>query len=70
MKQAAQIKSFEQRVTDLEKKVGELEEQPTSKQPVDTTKAEFTMANFAEFRRDGDQLYSPPFHTHPNGYKM
>ena len=32
--------------------------------------AEFTMADFKEYKRDGDEWYSPHFYTHPNGYKM
>ena len=30
---------------------------------------EFTVTNFNQYR-DGEQWYSPPFYTHPHGYKM
>ena len=29
-----------------------------------------TMTNFEQHKTDSDQLYSPPFYTHPQGYKM
>ena len=32
--------------------------------------AEFTMTHFEEYKRDGDEWYSPHFYTHPRGYKM
>ena len=32
--------------------------------------ADFTMTDFDEYRRDNDMWHSPPFYTHPNGYKM
>ena len=31
---------------------------------------EFTMTNFEQHKKDCDRWYSPPFFTHPNGYKM
>ena len=31
---------------------------------------ELTMTNFEQHRKDGDEWYSPPFYTHPKGYKM
>ena len=30
----------------------------------------FTMTNFAQHKRNKDTWYSPPFYTHPHGYKM
>ena len=40
--------------------------QPSSNYPL----TEFTMTNFEEYKRDNDEWHSPPFYTHPNGYKM
>ena len=31
---------------------------------------ERTMTNFEQLKTDSDQWYSPPFYTHPQGYKM
>ena len=31
---------------------------------------EMTMTNFEQHKIDSDQWYSPPFYTHPQGYKM
>ena len=31
---------------------------------------ELTMTNFEQHKIDSDNLYSPPFYTHPRGYKM
>jgi hypothetical protein len=31
---------------------------------------ELTMTNFEQHKKDRDQWYSPPFYTHPKGYKM
>ena len=43
-------------------------------QPVTGTykpvRAQFTMNNFKKYKRDNGTWYSPPFYTHPNGYKM
>jgi TNF receptor-associated factor 4 len=32
--------------------------------------AELTMTNFEQHKKDGDTWHSPPFYTHPKGYKM
>ena len=32
--------------------------------------AELTMINFEQHKKDGDEWCSPPFYTHPKGYKM
>ena len=76
---------FERRMAKLENKVVELDRMITSKpQPLGQPQqpdghvtgtykpvgAEFTMTNFAEYKRDSDIWYSPHFYTHPNGYKM
>ena len=34
------------------------------------TEAEFTMTDIKEYKRDNEEWYSPPFYTHPSGYKM
>ena len=31
---------------------------------------ELTITNFEQHKLDSDQWYSPPFYTHPQGYKM
>ena len=31
---------------------------------------ELTMTNFDQHKIDSDEWYSPPFYTHPRGYKM
>ena len=33
-------------------------------------RVEFTMTDFDEYTRDGEEWYSSHFYTHPNGYKM
>ena len=35
-----------------------------------TCPVEFTMTNFKQHHRGGDKWCSPPFYTHPKGYKM
>jgi ferredoxin-thioredoxin reductase catalytic subunit len=32
--------------------------------------AELIMTNFEQHKKDGDKWHSPPFYTHPKGYKM
>ena len=32
--------------------------------------AEFTMTNFEQHKTDNDEWFSPPFYTHPKGYKF
>ena len=50
-------------------------DQPSSNQQPNAyvtkpTEVEFTMTDIEEYKRDNDEWYSPPFYTHPSGYKM
>ena len=62
---------LEQRVTELEGKLEKLEGAQhvasNTGQPIGPV--EFTMANFEQHKND-KEWYSPPFYTHPHGYKM
>lgn len=62
---------LEQRLTDLEAKL-ELPTACTCKTPFTqpTGTLELTMGNFESKKRDHVPWFSPPFYTHPQGYKM
>ena len=55
------VEQKKEKITQLEQKMAML----TPSFPAD-----FTMVNFDELKRDSRVWYSPPFHTHPHGYKM
>ena len=61
--------NLNQRVSELERKVNGTQSVPSHLgQPV--IPVQFTMANFERHRREDEDWYSPPFYTHPRGYKM
>ena len=78
MKQTALVMSLktekqqlEQHVTVLEEKIKKLEaaQQVASYTGQPIRPVEFTMTNFNQYQ-DDEHWYSPPFYTHPHGYKM
>ena len=58
---------LEQRVIELEGKLEKLEGASHTGHPIGPV--EFTMTNFEQHKND-DRWDSPPFYTHPHGYKM
>ena len=62
---------LEQRVTELEGEVVQLKQAQdvafNTGQPIGPV--EFTVTNFEQHKND-ERWYSPPFYTHPHGYKM
>ena len=58
---------LEQRLTDFE---GKMEVFPKTSCGQPTRAVEFVMDNFERRARDHTHWYSPPFYTHPQGYKM
>ncbi len=54
----------------LERTKDDMKELKTELQCVSLLRVEFTMENFKNYPGTGLQWYSPPFHTHPCGYKM
>ena len=52
----------------LEKLKGDQQVASHTGQPIGLV--EFTVTNFELHKRDNERWYSPPFYTHPHGYKM
>jgi hypothetical protein len=59
---------LEQRLTDLEAKIGAPQITRNYRQPMKIV--EFVMKDFEKFRRECTVWYSMPFYTHTRGYKM
>ena len=73
-----QLKQLKQEVTNLKEENKQLK-QTVEKLTKDIERyqigtplcpIELTMTNFEQHKEDGDEWYSPPFYTHPKGYKM
>ena len=60
-----EVKILENKVSDLQQQQLRVYQSGFPVGPVD-----FTMDNFHQRRDEDDYWYSPPFHTHPRGYKM
>ena len=59
---------LQQHVADLEGELKELKQEVDTGQPIGPV--ELTMTNFQQRYRDHDVWFSPPFYSHPHGYKM
>ena len=69
--QNKQLKQQLAKMTQLEKQVAQLTQYLNLQQiytPI--CPAVFTMTDFEQHKKDDDGWYSPPFYTHPKGYKM
>ena len=72
---AAHSRQLEQKVQALQvtldrrnERIVQLEQKMAASTPL--FPIEFTMTNFGKHRRENSTWYSPPFYTHPHGYKL
>ena len=64
------ICSLQEKLTSVQREgASRKDEQPISSEPIRIDKI-FTMDKFQEHKENDSQWYSPPFYTHPRGYKM
>ena len=65
-----QIAQLQREQTELARENKSLKDQLELHSHLCTPPVTFTMTDFAQHKRNKDTWYSPPFYTHPHGYKM
>jgi TNF receptor-associated factor 4 len=67
---AVENQQLKQEVTNLKQVVEKLTKDIGQYQGIPLCPVKVTMTNFKQLKKDCDEWYSPPFYTHPKGYKM